>query len=197
MVNCLLYCPPTRLLRLPHMHVTKTKKLVISIWHLAILIRVQCPMVLSSSPLCFSLFPSLPPPFTSPLLPSSLPSSLLWFPSGWGPQTTADTVGIAVSSHLATTLVTKWLGKEEGQAERGAVSIPAVVLAWPKTTGPGRPPFGWAGPRCSMGREWGGGSLEGNRKRRSQYRALVLRVYLYCITCNCPATYKPLKSSWD
>lgn len=110
MVNYFLYCPPTHPLLLPLMHVTKTKKLVISIWHLAILIRFHCPMVLSFSPLgsrlscaCSLLFFPL---FTSPLLPSSLPSSLLWFPSGWGPQTTADTVGIAVSSHLSATLVT-------------------------------------------------------------------------------------------
>lgn len=98
--------PPTHRLLLPHMHVTKTKKLVISIWHLTILIRFQRPMVLSSS-LCSRRLSSLFfPPFTSPLLPSSLPSSLLWFPSGWGPQTTADTVGTAVSSHLSATLVT-------------------------------------------------------------------------------------------
>lgn len=108
MPNYFLYYPsPTHRLLLPHMHVTKTKKLVISIWHLTILIRFQRPMVLSSFPLCSRLLSSLfSPPFTSPLLPSSLPSSLLWFPSGWGPQTTADTVGIAVSSHLSATLVT-------------------------------------------------------------------------------------------
>lgn len=81
-------------------HVTKTKKLVISIWHLAILIRFQCPMVLRSSALC-SLFS---PPFTSPLLPSSLPSSLLWFPGGWGPQTTADTVLLLCSPICQQTL---------------------------------------------------------------------------------------------
>lgn len=75
MVNYFLYCPPTHPLLLPHMHVTKTKKLVISIWHLAILIRFHCPMVLSFSPLgsrvlaLFSSSLSSPPLSSLPLYP--------------------------------------------------------------------------------------------------------------------------------
>lgn len=102
MVNYFLYSPRLPIhSSVPHMHVTKTKKLVISIWHLAILIRFQCPMVLSSSALCSPL-PSfhLPsPPFLFTLLPSVVPQ---WV----GTSDHSGHSAIAVFSYLSANLVT-------------------------------------------------------------------------------------------
>lgn len=74
-------CHPSALAPHPHpfppsLPVTRTKKLVTSIWHLATLTRLQGPMVVSL-PLLSSA--PLPPP--------------LWFPAGRGPPTAAARPG--------------------------------------------------------------------------------------------------------
>lgn len=136
MVNYFLSCLPTHPL-LPHMHVTKTRKLVISIWHLAILTRFQCPMVLISSPLCSrrlsSLLPSLhlpSPPFLFTLLPSVVPQ---WV--GTSDHSGYSRYLCVLPSVSNPCNLVAVLGEGRRADRKGAVSIPTVALAWPKITG--------------------------------------------------------------
>lgn len=127
---------PRRLLPLPSLPVTKTKRLVTSIWHLATLTRLQGPMEVSSA--------LLSSPLLSPaLLFLPLPSHC-GFQLGGGlrPQLPAQELGyvgrpsVCLPAHQELSLRgPQRKGRQEGEGWRGQLLPPCCPRPWPKTPG--------------------------------------------------------------